>query len=174
MSCPPDVLMSGVTTKNMWDRFPRCYSVPKVLEFSNHSTAGPSAERTHTFLLWPHFIGSDFTLNDHSPCRMCQVHPCTHHNWTLHTSLRWGIYTSRIHWVTRGTGSPQDKDEVNRREVSECDGWVCDLDVMVTPSKLRVTRRTVPLVRMLSVHDLSCEEKVERWKWNWSRSCCLL
>jgi hypothetical protein len=28
----------------------------------------------------------------------------------------------RIHWVTRGTGIPKDRDEVNRREVSECDG----------------------------------------------------
>ncbi len=29
---------------------------------------------------------------------------------------------SRIHWVTRGTGTSKDKGEVNRREVSECDG----------------------------------------------------
>jgi hypothetical protein len=26
------------------------------------------------------------------------------------------------HWVARGTGTPEDKDEVNRREVYECDG----------------------------------------------------
>ncbi len=32
------------------------------------------------------------------------------------------IYTSRIHWVVRGTGTPKDRDEVNRRDVSECDG----------------------------------------------------
>jgi hypothetical protein len=24
--------------------------------------------------------------------------------------------------ITRGTGTPKDKDEVNRREVCECDG----------------------------------------------------
>ena len=30
--------------------------------------------------------------------------------------------TSRIHWVGRGTGTPKDRDEVNRREVCECDG----------------------------------------------------
>ena len=31
---------------------------------------------------------------------------------------------SRIHWVDRGTGTPKDKDrdEVNRRQVCECDG----------------------------------------------------
>ncbi len=32
------------------------------------------------------------------------------------------------HWVARGTGTPKDKDEVNRREVYECDG--CDLFIM--------------------------------------------
>jgi len=35
----------------------------------------------------------------------------------------WGSYTPRIHWVARGTGTPKDRDEVNRREVCECDGW---------------------------------------------------
>jgi hypothetical protein len=36
------------------------------------------------------------------------------------------MYMSHIHWVPRGTGTPKgtpkDKDEVNRREVCECDG----------------------------------------------------
>jgi hypothetical protein len=27
-----------------------------------------------------------------------------------------------IHWVARGTGTPKDRDEVNKREVFECDG----------------------------------------------------
>ncbi len=29
---------------------------------------------------------------------------------------------SRIHWVTRVTGTPKDRDEVNKREVSKCVG----------------------------------------------------
>jgi hypothetical protein len=29
-----------------------------------------------------------------------------------------------IHWVVRGTGTPKDRDEVNKREVFECDGCV--------------------------------------------------
>ncbi len=33
-----------------------------------------------------------------------------------------GIYTSHIRWVTSGTGIPKHRDEVNRREVVECDG----------------------------------------------------
>jgi hypothetical protein len=31
-------------------------------------------------------------------------------------------YTPLIHWVGRGTGTPKDRDEVNRREVCEYDG----------------------------------------------------
>ena len=27
-----------------------------------------------------------------------------------------------IHWVARGTGTPKDRDEFNRRDVCECDG----------------------------------------------------
>ena len=27
-----------------------------------------------------------------------------------------------IHWVPRGTGTPKDRDDVNRRDVCECDG----------------------------------------------------
>ncbi len=30
--------------------------------------------------------------------------------------------TRLIHWVVRGTGTPKDKDEVNRRDICECDG----------------------------------------------------
>ncbi len=29
---------------------------------------------------------------------------------------------THIHWVVRGTGTPKDRDEVNRRDVCECDG----------------------------------------------------
>jgi hypothetical protein len=29
---------------------------------------------------------------------------------------------SHIHWVERETGTPKDRDEVNKREVCECDG----------------------------------------------------
>jgi hypothetical protein len=28
---------------------------------------------------------------------------------------------SHLHWVPRGTGTSKDKDEVNRREVYECE-----------------------------------------------------
>ncbi len=50
-------------------------------------------------------------------------------------------------WVPRGTGIPKDRDEVNRREVHECEGRVCDLDVMGAPSKLSVIRKAAALAR---------------------------
>jgi hypothetical protein len=40
----------------------------------------------------------------------------------------------------------ENRDEVNRREVCECDGWVCDLDMMDTPSKLSVIREAASLL----------------------------
>jgi hypothetical protein len=27
-----------------------------------------------------------------------------------------------LHWLVRGTGTPEDRDEFHRREVCECDG----------------------------------------------------
>ncbi len=75
---------------------------------------------------------------------------------------------SRIHWVTRGTETPKDQDEVNKREVCECDGCVCDLEVIGDSSIFNVIHSGAALVRMLSTLDLSCEEKVARRKWNWS------
>ena len=30
--------------------------------------------------------------------------------------LKLGSYSSHIHWVDRGTGTPKDRDEVNKRE----------------------------------------------------------
>jgi hypothetical protein len=34
-----------------------------------------------------------------------------------------------------------DKDEVNKREVCECEGWVWDLDAIGAPSRLRLIRK---------------------------------
>jgi hypothetical protein len=46
----------------------------------------------------------------------------------------------------------EDKDEINKREVCECDGWVCDLDMMGVPSKLSVIRKDHGLVRVRNLH----------------------
>ncbi len=40
----------------------------------------------------------------------------------LKFSVEESIFTSPIHWVDRGTGTPKNKDEVNRQDICECDG----------------------------------------------------
>ena len=42
---------------------------------------------------------------------------------------------SRIHWVPRQNKleTPEEEDEVNKREVHECDGRALDPDAMVAP-----------------------------------------
>jgi hypothetical protein len=67
-------------------------------------------------------------------------------------------YTSRIHWLTRGTGTPKDKDEVNKRDVSECDGWVCVFEVIGSPSVFKLTRRTTVMVRVLPTFSFRVNE----------------
>jgi hypothetical protein len=68
---------------------------------------------------------------------------------------------SQIHWVGRGTGTPKDKDEVNKREVSECDGCVCDLESIGVPSIFNVILSPGALVRMLPTLDLRCVGTLE-------------
>ncbi len=45
----------------------------------------------------------------------------------------WGIYMSHIHWIERQNKLeiPRDKDEVNKREIHECDGWPHDPDRLI-------------------------------------------
>ena len=68
-------------------------------------------------------------------------------------SWSWKIYTSHTHWVPRGTGTPKDRDEVNRREFWVCDGWVCDLADIVVPSIFKLIRSAAALVRMFLTSD---------------------
>ncbi len=82
------------------------------------------------------------------------------------------IYAPRTHWVGRGTGTPKDKDEVNKREVCECEGWVWDLDAIGTPSRLRLIRKAPVLVRTRPTFPLNCWAKAARWKWNWPLLNC--
>jgi hypothetical protein len=53
---------------------------------------------------------------------------------------------------TGSLGEPehlQVKTRLNRRDVCECDGWVCVLEVIGVPSRLRLTHKTTTLVRVL-------------------------
>jgi hypothetical protein len=40
----------------------------------------------------------------------------------LSDTLGWVLIDERLVFVYYGTGTPEDKDEVQRREVSECEG----------------------------------------------------
>ena len=66
--------------------------------------------------------------------------------------------------VGRGTGAPKDRDEVNRRDVCEWDGWVCVLDVIGSSSILRLTRKAAALARVLPTLLLSCARNAARRK----------
>jgi hypothetical protein len=69
----------------------------------------------------------------------------------------------RIHWVARGTGTPKDRDEVKRRDVCECDGRVCVLEVIGAPSIFKLIRKAAALTRVLPTFAFSCAENAARW-----------
>jgi hypothetical protein len=67
---------------------------------------------------------------------------------------------SHIHWVPRQNKLeiPRDKDEVNKREIHECDGRAHDPDTMVVPLTPNPTRRVESLPRV-SPTIASCPEE---------------
>jgi hypothetical protein len=63
---------------------------------------------------------------------------------------------SHIHWVTRQNKLeiPIDtKDEVNKREIRECDGRAHDPDTMVTPLTPKPTRKAEALATIASSRE---------------------
>ena len=51
------------------------------------------------------------------------------------------------------TPTPKNRDEVNRREVGECDGWVCDLEAIGVPSIFNTIRGAAALAWQLEKRD---------------------
>ncbi len=82
---------------------------------------------------------------------------------------------SHIHWVTRQNKLeiPRDKDEVNKWEIHECDGWGHDPDTMVDPLTPKPTHKAQSLVREPSTVVSRREEDVALRKWQLSRYCCV-
>jgi hypothetical protein len=80
----------------------------------------------------------------------------------------------RIHWVARQNKleTPEEKDDVNKREVHECDGRARDPDAMVVPPTPKSTLKAEALARALPTIDSSCEENAALRKWHWPRLCC--
>ncbi len=66
----------------------------------------------------------------------------------------------RIHWVARQNKleTPKEKDEVNKRDVHECDGRGRDLDVMLAPPTPKSTHQAETLARAPPTIASSCEE----------------
>jgi hypothetical protein len=56
---------------------------------------------------------------------------------------------THIHWVVRQNKReiPRDKDEVNKREIHECDGRTHDPDTMVVPLTQKPTSEVEVIVR---------------------------
>ncbi len=78
----------------------------------------------------------------------------------------------RMHSVVRGTGTPKDKDEVNKRDACEWDGWVCERDVIGVSSIFKLTHRAAALPKILPIFTLSCPRKAARLKWKVPRFDC--
>ena len=74
---------------------------------------------------------------------------------------------SDIHWVARQNKLeiPRDKDEVNKREIHECDGRAHDPDTMVTPLTPKPTLKVEALTRAPPTIVLSREEDAALRKW---------
>jgi hypothetical protein len=81
---------------------------------------------------------------------------------------------SHIHWVTRQNKLeiPRDKDEVNKREIYECDGRAHDPGTMVAPLTPKLTRKTEALVRTSPTIVLCHEEDTTLRKRPLTRYCC--
>jgi hypothetical protein len=61
---------------------------------------------------------------------------------------------THIHWAARQNKLeiPRDKDEVNKREIHECDGRTHDPDTIVDPLTPKPTRKAEDLVKVNEVH----------------------
>ena len=72
-----------------------------------------------------------------------------------------------IHWVVRQNKLeiPGDKDEVNKREIHECDVRTHDSDTMVAPLTPKPTRKAEALARAPSTIASCHEEDDEMRKW---------
>jgi hypothetical protein len=68
---------------------------------------------------------------------------------------------THIHWVARQNKleTPEEKDEINKREVHECDGRASDPDAMVAPTTPKPTHKAEALDRVSPTMVSSCEHK---------------
>ncbi len=85
------------------------------------------------------------------------IHGCRCHERLRKAKLR-DLHTSHtLGWI------PKNRDEVKKRDVWECEEWVCDREGIGVPSMLRLIHRTVFLLRICPTFDLSCKENTVTW-----------
>jgi hypothetical protein len=79
-----------------------------------------------------------------------------------------------IHWVARQNKLEilRDKDEVNKREIHECDGRAHDPDTMVAPLTPKPTHKAEALARAPPTIASCREEDAALRKWPLPRYCC--
>jgi hypothetical protein len=79
-----------------------------------------------------------------------------------------------IHWVARQNKLeiPRDKDEVNKREIHECEGRTHDPDTMAAPLTPKPTRKAEALARAPPTIASCSEEDAALRKWPLPRYCC--
>jgi hypothetical protein len=79
-----------------------------------------------------------------------------------------------IHWVERQNKLeiPKEKDEVNKREVHECDVRVRDPDTMVVPPTPKPTFKAESPAKAPPTIASSCEGNAALKKWHLPRLCC--
>jgi hypothetical protein len=79
-----------------------------------------------------------------------------------------------IHWVERQSKLeiPKEKDEVNKREVHECDVRTRDPDAMVVPPTPKPTCKGEALAKAPTTIASSCEGNAALKKWHLPRLCC--
>ena len=80
---------------------------------------------------------------------------------------------SHIHWVARQNKleTPKEKDEVNKREVHECDRRGSDPNAMVDTPTLKSTLKAKVLTRTTTTITSSCEENASLRNWPMPRLC---
>ncbi len=85
--------------------------------------------------------------------------------WWKTKNQIWEIYTPYIHCVDRETGTPKDKEEINKRDVCECDGLLCVFEVIDTPAKchVRVSKQSCKQANLLILWGVRSTTKKNRF-----------
>jgi hypothetical protein len=83
--------------------------------------------------------------------------------WWKTKNYEEGIYTSLRNWVGRGTGTPKDKDKVNRRKVCECKGCLLFFVVYYKRVNWELKRVLLKIIYLLWINKAKAKDKIYMW-----------